>query len=56
MRIKLLYGFVVLFVVALMFAPTHVSAAIVTCEPQGGPNPVHPTTYFYDVNPQNNFT
>ena len=56
MRLKLLYGFGVSVVVALMLVPAITSAAIVTCEPQGGANPTHPVTYFYDVVPQNTFT
>ncbi len=33
-----------------MFSPPSVSDVVV-CEPQGGGNPVHPTTYWYDVTP-----
>lgn len=55
MRFKLiLYGGVVMTALALVLLPTIVNAAVVTCEPQW-PDP-HPNYYFYDVDPQNNYT
>jgi len=45
---------VVIAAASLALFPAVATATIVTCEPQGATP--HPPTYFYDVDPQNNFT
>ncbi len=55
MKLKLLLSCgVVLSATVLALMPFAATAAVVTCEPQG--TTPHPPTYFYDVDPQNNFT
>jgi hypothetical protein len=56
-RRLLVPGIVAAAVISILVSlPAVSSAAIVKCEPQGGVNPVHPVTYWYDVDPQNPFT
>jgi hypothetical protein len=47
---------IVLGVSLLALLPAAALAAIVVCEPQGGINPFHPPTYWYDVTPQVTYT
>jgi hypothetical protein len=45
---------VLIFILAVLLPALSVQAQfndVVVCEPQGGPNPTHPTTYWYDVTP-----
>lgn len=45
----LLMGF--LGIVQIPFIGASAKADTVVCEPQGGGNPTHPVTYWYDVTP-----